>query len=219
MNAFPRILFAVTILSITATASAETLTFQGVEPGVFPKDFFSALTGKGSPGRWEVVADASAEAGRALAQLSDDKTDYRFPLAIYMPTVPSDIEASARFKAMSGSVDQAGRIAVRLESAQNYYLARANALEDNVRFYRIKGGRREELAGANVKVTAGEWHTLSLRAQGSRFVVTFDGQAVIETWDGTFTAPGKVALWTKADSITRFDRIEITPLAEGEAKP
>ena len=170
-------------------------------------------------GRWEVVEDVSADGARALAQLSQDNTDYRFPLAIYMPTVPSDIEARIRFKAISGSVDQAGGVAIRLQSAQNYYLARANALEDNVRFYRVRGGRREELAGANVRVVAGEWHTLSLRAQGNRFVITFDGKALIDTQDETFSTPGKVALWTKADSVTRFDRIEIIPLTNIGAKP
>ncbi|WP_371349203.1 hypothetical protein [Ancylobacter sp. IITR112] len=213
--------FASTIALIAAigSASAETITFGGAQPGALPKEFVSALTGDGSAGRWEVVEDASAEGNRALAQLSEDRTDGRFPLAIYMPTLPSDLEASIRFKPISGSVDQAGGVALRLQSAQNYYLARANALEDNVRFYRVKGGRREELAGANVSVTAGAWHTLSLRAQGNRFVVSFDGTALIDAHDETFSSPGKVALWTKADSVTRFDRIEITPLNESETTP
>ena len=199
--------------------SAETITFGGAQAGALPKEFVSALTGGGGAGRWEVVEDASAEGGQALAQLSEDRTDYRFPLAIYMPTLPSDIEARVHFKAISGSVDQAGGVAVRLASAQNYYLARANALENHVRFYRVRGGRREEIAGANVKVTVGNWHTLSLRAQGQRFVVSFDGAALLDAQDDAFTSPGKVALWTKADSVTRFDRIEITPLPDSGVTP
>jgi hypothetical protein len=200
------------LAAMIGPASAETITFGDALAGALPKEFVSALTGAGTAGRWEVVEDASAEGGQALAQLSEDTTNYRFPLAIYMPTLPSDLEARVRFKAISGSVDQAGGVVVRLQSAQNYYLARANALENNVRFYRVKGGRREELAGANTRVTAGEWHTLSLRAQGSRFVVSFDGQALIDARDEAFSSPGKVALWTKADSVTRFDHIEILPL-------
>jgi len=144
--------------------------------------------------------------------LSADKTDYRFPLAIYMPTVPSDVEVTTRFKAISGRVDQAGGLVVRLVDRNNYYVARANSLENNVRFYRVVGGRRQQLASANSKVTSGEWHTLTLRAQGNRFSVSFDGKPLLTHADKTFVAPGKVALWTKADSVTRFDRLEIKPL-------
>ncbi|MDF2974219.1 MAG: hypothetical protein K0R61_4669 [Microvirga sp.] len=74
----------------------------------------------------------------------------------------ADAEASTRFKAMSGKLDQAGGLAVRLKDQNNYYVTRANALEDNVRFYRVVNGRRQQLASANVKVAAGEWHTLGL---------------------------------------------------------
>lgn len=216
----PRIVIAsaLALAAVTGPAAAETVIFADAQPGAFPEAFVSALTGSGTPGRWAVVEDASAEGNRALAQLSEDRTDDRFPLAIYMPTFPRDLEVRIRFKAVSGAVDQAGGVVLRLQDAQNYYLARANALEDNVRFYRVKDGRREELAGANVKVTAGAWHTLSLRAQGSRFTVSFDGTVLIDARDETFSTPGQVALWTKADSVTRFDRVEIMPLADG-AKP
>jgi hypothetical protein len=94
----------------------------------------------------------------------------------------------------------------------NYYLTRANALEDNVSFYRVVKGRRQELATANVKVSAGDWHTLTLRAEGNRFTVSFDGKQLLSHADSTFTAPGKVALWTKADSVTRFEFLVINPL-------
>ena len=89
---------------------------------------------------------------------------------------------------------------------------RANALEDNVRFYRMVKGRREQLEGANVKVTANEWHQLGLRAEGERFTIMFDGKQLYTATDRTFAGAGKVALWTKADSVTRFDQIEIKPL-------
>jgi len=101
---------------------------------------------------------------------------------------------------------------MRLIDSGNYYVVRANALEDNVRFYRVVKGRREELKGANIKVSPNEWHTLALKAEGDRFTVTFDGKQLFTTIDPTFASAGKVALWTKADSITRFDHIEIKPL-------
>ena len=98
-----------------------------------------------------------------LTQLNADPTDYRFPLAIYEPTFAGDVEATTRFKAISGKEDQAGGVVVRLTDSNNYYIARANALENNVHFFRVIAGRRQQLAGANTKVASGVWHTLSLR--------------------------------------------------------
>ena len=89
---------------------------------------------------------------------------------------------------------------------------RANALEDNVRFYRVVKGQRSQIEGANTKVTANEWHQLGLRAQGPRFTITFDGKELFTATDRTIASAGKVALWTKADSVTRFDGIEIRTL-------
>ena len=118
-----------------------------------------------------------------------------------------------RFKAVAGQIDRAAGIAVRLTSSDSYYVARANALEGNVRFYRVVKGRREELQGANIKVTSNEWHTLALTAEGERFTVSFDGKALFTANDKTISDVGKIALWTKADSVTRFDRIEVNVLA------
>jgi hypothetical protein len=193
------------------TSRAETVTFADAAIGTLPPGFEAALTGKGQAGLWAVVEDPGAEGKRALEQRAADPTDYRFPLAIYRATA-RDVEATIRFKAVSGKVDQAGGVAVRLSDAGNYYLVRANALEDNVHFYRVVRGRRQELKGIDTRVTGGEWHTLSLRAQGSRFTVSFDGKELFTATDRTFGGEGRVALWTKADSITRFDELKIETL-------
>jgi hypothetical protein len=204
---------ALTLLASPAVAD-QHLSFADAPLGALPKDFFTALTGQGKPGEWKVVEDTGAEGGRALGQLDADPTDYRFPLAIYGPTFPSEIEVTIRFKVISGKEDQAGGVVVRLIDRNNYYIARANALENNVHFFRVKGGRRQELAGANTKVASGVWHTLALRAEGNRFTVSFNGKPLFMHTDSTFGSPGKVALWTKADSVTRFDWIDIKPLKE-----
>lgn len=175
-------------------------------------DFTLWRTGEGEAGKWTIVADPTAVNGQALGQLSNDRTDYRFPLAIYKPYSGKDLELSVRFKAVAGTVDEAGGIVLRLSTPDDYYVARANALEDNVRFYRVVKGRREQLAGADLKVSAGQWHMLTLRAEGERFTVSFDGNALFTAQDGTFRDAGKVALWTKADSVTYFDTISITSL-------
>jgi len=180
-----------------------------------PSGFTFARTGRGGEGEWRIVEDPTALAGRAIEQSSTDRTDYRFPLAIHDSLSAANLTVELRFKAVGGKIDQAGGIAVRLEDADNYYVARANALEDNVRFYRVVQGRREQLGGANLRVTANEWHTLGLRAEGERFTVSYDGKTLFSASDSTFTEAGGVALWTKADSITRFDQVNITPLPQG----
>jgi hypothetical protein len=182
------------------------------EPNLEPEDFTFWRTGQGEAAGWSVVEDATASQGRAIAQVNTDRYDYRFPIAVYKPFTGKNLEVKLRFKAVAGSVDQAGGIAVRLTTPDDYYVVRANALEDNVRFYRVVKGRREELKGSNTKVSGNQWHTLGPRAEGERFTVSFDGKALYTAEDKTFANAGKVALWTKADSVTHFDTITITPL-------
>jgi hypothetical protein len=107
-----------------------------IEPGEEPAEFTFWHTGEGEAGRWGIVADPTAANGRAIAQLSRDRPDYRFPLAIYKPFTGKDLEVSVRFKAVTGMADQAAGIAVRLLTPDDYYVAGANALEDIVGFYR-----------------------------------------------------------------------------------
>jgi hypothetical protein len=195
-----------------AQSVAMVIAIAKMDVGSPPADFDFALTGQGKAGQWWVVMDTTASGGRAIEQSDADRTDYRFPLAIHRSFSAKNIDASVRFKAVAGTVDQAGGIVVRLIDPDNYYVARANAMEDNVRFYRVLKGRRQELSGANLRVTANEWHTLGLRVDGDSFTISFDGKNLFSTKDLTFAEAGKVALWTKADSITRFEQIELKAL-------
>src|SRR4051794_26436481 len=113
---------------------AETVTFAASK-GL--GDFEFAMTGSGAPGEWSIVRD---DATQALAQTGADSTDERFPLAIYRSFSGRNVYVSIRFMAVSGKIDRAGGLVVRLTSTGDYYLARANALENNVRFYRVVGG-------------------------------------------------------------------------------
>ena len=174
-------------------------------PGGGPPDGFSiALTGRGGLPDWASIPDPDRPGEFVLAQSSVDPTDDRFPLAIYNKFSAADVDVSVRFKAVAGSVDRAGGIAIRLTDSNNYYVVRANALEDNVNFYRVVKGSRREIQGADAKVPSGVWHTLGLRADGNRFAISLNDKILFTTTDGTFAAPGKVALWTKADSVTYF---------------
>lgn len=206
------LVFAATLaLALPSAVLAQTITFGEATVGSKPKDFEFALTGGGPSPAWEVVSDQTATGEKALAQTSKDSTDYRFPLAIYAPVNLSNVEVTVRFKPVGGNVDQAGGAVVRLTDPNNYYIARANALEDNIRFYRVVNGNRQQLGGVNGKVKSGEWRTLTLRAEGEKFTVSSGGLS-FSVNDRTFSGPGRVGLWTKADSVTNFDQIEIKAL-------
>jgi glycosyl hydrolase family 59 (putative galactocerebrosidase) len=202
------------VLGAPMSAQSETtlIDISRMQPGTAPPGFEFTLTGGGPVSAWKVVADPTAAAQKAIAQTSQDRTDYRFPLAVYLPITAKDVDVTVRFKPVEGKVDQAGGITVRLADRDNYYVVRANALEDNVRFYRVVNGRRLQIQGANLKVASNQWHTLGLRAEGDRFTVSFDGKPLFTAEDKTFANAGKVALWTKTDSVTHFDAISITPL-------
>ena len=204
-----RALVAATLTCAGLPACAETgAVMTGIESmtiGSKPAGFTFARTGQGGDGEWIVTADATAAGGRAIEQVSTERTDYRFPLAVYDGVSATNVNVTVMFRAVEGRIDQAAGIAVRLRDADNYYVARANALEDNVRFYRVVKGRREQLASANVTVAPNQWHVLVLRAEADRFTVTYDGTKAIEWDDETFKDAGKVGVWTKADSVTLFD--------------
>jgi len=195
-----------------AQKSPTQIDIAAIQPGAAPPGFTFWRTGNGAAAEWQVVADPSAGAKKAIAQTSKDTTDYRFPLAVFQQISAKDVDVVVRFKPVAGTVDQAGGIAVRLTTPDDYYVVRANALEDNVNFYRVVKGRRSEIKGSNTKVAGNQWHTLGLRAEGEHFTVTFDGKTLFTVEDKTFPNAGKVALWTKADSVTHFDAISITPL-------
>ena len=188
--------------------AVRTLGFEACVVGQAPPDFAVAMTGSGGPASWVVVVDPASGSKKVLAQTSSDATKYRFPVCVYERLVARDVAVSVRFKAISGKVDQAGGVVVRYQDKDNYYIVRANALEDNVRLYKVEQGKRIQIAGLDTKVTPGQWHTLSLAAHGNHLVATFDGQR-FEADDATFSRFGLAGLWTKADSVTYFDDLKI----------
>jgi hypothetical protein len=184
---------------------ADTVTFAASK-GL--GDFEFAVTG-GRPGEWSVVRD---DATQALAQTGTDPADDRFPLAIYRPFSARNVYVSIRFMAVSGNVDRAGGVVVRFTTAGDYYLARANALENNVRFYRVVAGKRQMIAGVDAPVASGAWHTLGIAARDDRFIILFNGRELFGATDAKVPGPGRVGMWTKADSVTWFESIRIKPL-------
>ncbi len=193
--------------------------FDNDTTGKLPAKFHAALTGKGSPGTWEVKGDSSATSQpNVLAQTSSDKTSYRFPLLIADEGSFRDLDLSVRFKPISGEVDRAAGLLWRLKDANNYYIVRANALENNIVLYKVENGKRTDLPlkgegrtyGKKASVPTGQWSQLRVVAIGNLFEVFVNGQKLYEVEDNTFTEAGKVGLWTKADSVTYFDDLRVT---------
>jgi hypothetical protein len=214
------------LIATLGTASAcfaETIDFDNSTPGAAPPGWTIAMTHKGGAPKWEIVNDGSAPSKpNVLAQVSKDATGGRFPLAVYEKANVKDGTLSVKFKAISGSADQAAGLVWRYKDPDNYYIVRANALEDNVVLYKVEKGERIALApkgtpsktyGVKHRVPKQTWCTLSVAFQGKLFTVSFDGQKLFEVEDSTFSAGGKVGLWTKADSVTYFDHLEIVETA------
>jgi 3-keto-disaccharide hydrolase len=196
-----------------AQDAAKTWDFQADRVDEAPAGFSFGRTGQGRPGKWVVRTDPSAPAGdRVLAQVDADDTDNRFPVAVADEPRVKDLRLEVRCKPVSGKVDEACGLVFRFQDPDDYYVVRANALEDNVRLYHVVKGRRRQFAGWNGKVAAQTWHTLAVEARGDRFQVFFDGKPVIEAKDDTFKDAGKVGVWTKADSVTYFDALSVKPL-------
>jgi hypothetical protein len=190
---------------------AQSISFDACKPGKPPADFKIALTGGGPAPVWCVREDSqSPEHHNILFQESADDTSYRFPMCIYDKAIARDVAVEVKYKAISGSVDQAGGIVLRYHP-ENYYIARANALEDNIDLFKTVNGKRIKIDEVPMKVTPGQWHTLRFAVKGSHLKVTFDGKTAINADDNTFTSPGKVGLWTKADSVSAFKDLQIEP--------
>lgn len=186
---------------LAGRVGAHTVNFDTADLGKSPAGWTATKTGSGTP-RWTVEKDATAPSKTNVLKQSGEAT---YPVCIKDDTSIKDGFVEVKFKSVSGNEDQAGGVIWRCKDADNYYLARANALEDNVTIYHTIGGRRVSFKNTDTKVTPGVWHTLRVEFNADRFVVIFDGRKVIEARDSSFAGAGKVGVWTKADSVTLFD--------------
>ena len=196
--------FVMVMLSIGiggGMALADTVNFDTFKIGEPPPGWIATKTGTG-PAKWSVEKDDTAPSKPNVLKQSGQAT---YPVCIKEDTNLKDGFVEVKFKPVSGKEDQAGGLIWRARDSNNYYVARANALEDNVTIYDTVNGRRTERKRAAMKVAPNQWHTLRIDFQGSHFTVTFDGKKALEWDDQTFKDSGKVGVWTKADSVTLFD--------------
>jgi hypothetical protein len=191
--------------------SNHAISFESPQTGAAPEGWTSTLTGSGDP-KWTVENDETAPSKSKVLKQSGRAT---YPLLLKNDSSIKDGFVEIKFKAVAGSQDRAAGIVWRAKDANNYYVTRANALEDNVVLYKTVNGVRSPLDivgrkggyGTDVKVPADTWQSLRVDFSGSRFRVSFNGNQLFEVEDSTFADAGKVGLWTKADSVMLFDQV------------
>jgi hypothetical protein len=194
---------------VCVVVSAETVSFDDVMPGDLPPTWTGTATGKGTP-KWTITKNESAPSKPNVLKQSGEA---EFPVCVKNDTNLKDGFVEVKFRPMAGKEDQAGGVVWRYRDTNNYYLCRANALEDNVVLYKVEQGKRKPLdiigrkGGYGVKeaVAPKQWHTLRVEFSGTHCTTHFDGKKLFEVEDSTFPEAGKVGVWTKADSVTLFD--------------
>jgi hypothetical protein len=205
-------IIAATLFFIGVSAmSNHAISFESPQTGAAPEGWTSTLTGSGDP-KWTVESDETAPSKSKVLKQSGRAT---YPLLLKNDSSIKDGFVEIKFKALAGSHDRAAGIVWRAKDANNYYVTRANALEDNVVLYKTVNGVRSPLDivgrkggyGTDVKVPADMWQSLRVDFSGSRFRVSFNGKQLFEVEDSTFADAGKVGLWTKADTVMLFDQV------------
>lgn len=191
------------ILLLMCFATATAWDFEKDEVDKEPAGFEFATTMKSPAGKWVVRKDGE---NKVLVQTDADKTRGRYALALVKDSSFKNVKLSVRGKPVSGEVDQAVGLVWRCQDADNYYVARSNVLESNVRLYRVIKGIRTQIATKEeVKLKKDEWQTLAVEHNGTKIAVFLNGEKLFDSEDKTLAEAGKIGLWTKADAVTCFD--------------
>jgi hypothetical protein len=195
------LLLAASTLAAVPQVAAETVTFDSNVVGQPPVVWMCGTTGKGNP-VWTVEPDTSAPSQPNVLKQAGVAA---FPWCVKSDIASADGTVEVKFKPLSGKEDQAGGVVWRWKDGNNYYVARANALEQNVSLYYTVHGLRKTIKYVKAPVAANAWHTLRVTYKGDAIQVALDGKTYIEAKDTHISGPGKVGVWTKADSVTLFD--------------
>lgn len=189
------------MMMAATTALAGTENFDSVSPGATPPNWVCDVTGRGSP-VWKVESDPSAPSKPNVLRQSGSGS---FPWCAKQEVSIADGFVEVKFKPLEGDEDQAGGVVWRWKDGDNYYVARANALENNVSLYYMANGRRHTLKYVDAPVAGNQWHTLRVEFAGKAIKVILDGKQYITLEDDHISGAGAVGMWTKADSVTAFD--------------
>jgi Domain of Unknown Function (DUF1080) len=211
------------VLAGPTFAAEHRFDFSESPENQFPTNCHSMVSGGGKPGNWKVVmADVplalpalttnapSTAKKAAVAQLAEEMTDEHFPMLILGDETYGDFTFTTRFKIASGIFEQMAGIAFRVQDEKNYYVLRASALGNNVRFYKVVNGERGNIIGPEMPVAKDSWHELTVECKGNQIHCLMDGKEIIPTLTDNSFGAGKIALWTKSDSVSYFTDTRIT---------
>jgi len=207
-----------------AAKDAIVFDFEDDATDKTPGDFTAALTGGGGSIKWWVQEVKDAPSGkRVVVQLSHDRTNARYPHLVRDDFSAKDVDVSVKFKTISGEVDASGGLIFRYKDKDNYYVVRANALEDNVVAYKTENGKRSNIGvkgkgnsyGVKANVPHRKWNTLRVIMKGDLMEIFLNEEKLFEVEDDTFMEAGKIGLWTKADAVTQFDDLHVKSLDQG----
>lgn len=217
MMRFARRMLLIIILLVAAPVVGSSLesttrvwTFDDDSPGMLPAEFHVGTLFDGRPaGEWKVLGtDRAQSLPRVLAQLMGKGAEHAYKTVFTNGVQASDLEFQVSLLPIEGKADMGGGLIWRAADDRNYYLTRANPLEQNIRIYRVVKGVRHMLKNFDHVIDVRHWHTLRVMAKGCRVQVFFDGNRVFDVCDETFTT-GQVGLWTKSDAVTYFDDLKL----------
>ena len=169
-------------------------------------------TGIGRPAAWQALADPDGPSGWVLTETAADATDSRFPLCINEQAVLRDLDATLRFKPVSGVRERVAGFIFRAQSANDYYVVRVSALDNSVRLYRMEKGKRRQIGAKEIPVESGQWHSLRVIAVNDRFEVMLNGTSLFSATDRTLPQAGPVGVWSQADSVTYYGSLLMSPI-------
>ncbi len=203
-------MIAVPALGSSPENATRVWTFDDEPPGTIPPEFQVGTLFDGRPaGEWKVLeTDRAKSPSRVLGQLLGKGTEHAYKTVLINEIKASDLELEVSFLPIEGNGDMGGGLIWRAADDRNYYLTRANPLEQNIRIYRVVKGVRRMLQNVDQIIDVRQWHTLRVLTRGCRVQVFFDDTQVFDLCDQTFTA-GRVGLWTKSDAITYFDDLKL----------
>jgi hypothetical protein len=217
MTSWPKVLWrsgmralglgVVLVLAGLKPASGQTVDFDGQPGGQPPSGWTCGVTGSGT-GTWRVEEDAHAP---SPPQVLTQRGRADFTWCVQEVASVESGSVSVRFKPMEGKEDQAGGLVWRWKDANTYYVARGNALENNVSLYYVTGGVRRTIKYQAAPVARNVWHRLEVHFQGEQIEVFLDDKSYINSRDRSIRGPGKTGVWTKADSVTSFDDFRVLP--------
>lgn len=204
---------AVPVGGFALDSASRVWTFDDEPAQSLPPEFQVGTIFDGRPaGDWKVVETEKAKSPpHAFGQLQGKGAEHAYKLVLVNGTDSSDLELSVAFIPIEGKGDMGGGLIWRAADDRNYYLVRANPLEQNLRIYRVVKGVRHMLQNFNQIIEVTKWHTLHIVAKGCRLQVSYDDKPVFDLCDRTFTR-GRIGLWTKSDAVSYFDDLHLNVL-------